>query len=443
MYSKIRLLAIGLSCSLMLAAVAAGSQEQIAGIDAAVAPRYFAEAAELSRNDGAKLWGVSLAGPMLFVEPRSRSVVANQADAEGKLRPEGEVFVGKLPDEVNIANTATRWAGVKWTMIMWPLPEQRRARLRLMAHELFHRVQDKIGLESTEASNRHLDTKEGRIWLILEWRALERALEEGGAERKSALQDAIAFRRYRQGQFARAAEEEASLETQEGLAEYTGLKLSSKSDAELGALAAFALRQGRNSSGFTRSFAYSSAPAYGALLDQAGSNWRRSFKAGDDLSRLVEQSFGLKLAGVSEKEAAARAGNYDGDEVIAAETKRDRLRAETTAKYRAKFVDGAVLVIPVAGNFHYSFNPGSLVSLDDIGTVYPTMRVTDDWGILEVTDGCLLIRDANSVKRLQVAAPASTQSGSLAGPGWTLQLNAGWSVAAGPRSGDFMLRKQP
>jgi hypothetical protein len=312
-----------------------------------------------------------------------------------------------------------------------------------MAHELFHRVQDQIGLESTEVSNRHLDTRDGRIWLILEWRALERALEESGTARKSALRDAIAFRRYRQAQFRRAAEEESALETQEGLAEYTGLKLSSRSVSELGSLAAFAMRQSCNSPSFTRSFAYSSTPGYAALLDQAGADWRRSFKAGDDLSRRVEQRFGLRVAVLSETEVTGRAKNYDGDEVIAAETRSDRLRAETGAKYRMKLIDGPVLVLPVAGSFRYSFNPGNLVSLGDIGTVYPTMRVTDDWGILEVTDGCLLIRDARSVKRLQVAAPASPQSGTLAGPGWTLQLKAGWSIAAGPRSGDFMLQRQP
>jgi hypothetical protein len=380
---------------------------------------------------------------MLFVEPRSRSLVANQADGGGRLKPQGEVFIGKLPDGVNIANTATTWAGVKWTMIMWPLPEERRARLRLMAHELFHRVQDQIGLKSKEVSNRHLDTKDGRIWLILEWRALERALEESGTARKTALRDALVFRRYRQTRFPRAAEEEASLETQEGLAEYTGLKLSSRTGAELGARAAFALRQARSSQSFTRSFAYSSTPGYAALLDQTGTDWRRSFKAGDDLSRRVEQTFGLKVASVSETEATARAGDYDGDEVIAAETKRERVRAESIAKYQMKLVDGPVLVLPVAGDFSYSFNPGNLVTLGDVGTVYPTMRVTDEWGILEVTDGCLLIRDGGSVKRLQVAAPASPQTGSLAGPGWTLQLNAGWSIAPGPRSGDFVVQRQP
>jgi hypothetical protein len=42
----------------------------------------------------------------------------------------------KLPDEVNIVNSAVSWSGVHWTMVMWPPPENPQARARLMAHEL-------------------------------------------------------------------------------------------------------------------------------------------------------------------------------------------------------------------------------------------------------------------------------------------------------------------
>jgi hypothetical protein len=213
-------------------------------------------------------------GPMLLVDPESRGVVANQADNEGKLGPQGDVFVGTLPEEINIANTATNWAGVDWTMIMWPLPEERRSRLRLMTHELFHRIQDEIGLASSDVSNRHLDSQDGRIWLRLEWRALERALEEQGTARREAIADAVYFRRYRQSLFSGSAAEECALESNEGIAEYTGLKLSSRSDGEFVTRAACSLQQSGNAQSFVRSFAYSSGPAYGALLDVERIQWR-------------------------------------------------------------------------------------------------------------------------------------------------------------------------
>ena len=69
---------------------------QGAGIDLVKARQYFQEAQALCEKDGSKLWGVSLCSPMLLVDSQTRQLVASQADAEGKLTREGEVFVGRF-----------------------------------------------------------------------------------------------------------------------------------------------------------------------------------------------------------------------------------------------------------------------------------------------------------------------------------------------------------
>ena len=53
-------------------------------IDAGLAAQYFREARAACERDGGRLWGVSPCGPILFVEPQTRGVVANQPDAEGQ-----------------------------------------------------------------------------------------------------------------------------------------------------------------------------------------------------------------------------------------------------------------------------------------------------------------------------------------------------------------------
>ena len=58
----------------------------------------------------------------MFVDPQSRNIVASQADAQGRLKAEGGVFVGLLPTDQNIANTAVEWAGVYWTQMLWHSP---------------------------------------------------------------------------------------------------------------------------------------------------------------------------------------------------------------------------------------------------------------------------------------------------------------------------------
>ena len=44
------------------------------------------------------------------------------ADAEDQLKQVGDVYLGQLPANVLIANTATSWSGTRWTMLVWPLP---------------------------------------------------------------------------------------------------------------------------------------------------------------------------------------------------------------------------------------------------------------------------------------------------------------------------------
>src|SRR5215510_6272211 len=105
----------------------AHSASQSSAIDAKLAGQYFQQLQQTSARDAGKTWGRSLYGPIFFVDPETHTVVANQADKEQKLVLRDGVFVGKLPNEISPANTAINWAGVHWTMVMWPVPEFRQA----------------------------------------------------------------------------------------------------------------------------------------------------------------------------------------------------------------------------------------------------------------------------------------------------------------------------
>src|SRR4051812_32040311 len=82
---------------------------------AAVAPVHaqavFQEAAQLCGRDRGALWHHSLCGPILLVDWTDNTAVANQADAQGLLKPQGAVFVGTLPPDFVIASTPIEWAG--------------------------------------------------------------------------------------------------------------------------------------------------------------------------------------------------------------------------------------------------------------------------------------------------------------------------------------------
>ncbi len=401
--------------------------------DAAEAARLFAEARDLCERDAGKLWGQSLCGPILYVDYTDRATLANQKDAAGNLEPDGAMFRGVLPDDVIIANTPTEWAGTRWTQILAPAPTDAAKRHVLLAHELFHRIQPALGLTRPEAANHHLDTLDGRYYLQLEWRALAHALEaRTAATRRAAVIDALAFRHERYRLFATAAAEEAALEIAEGVPEYTGVKLGLTDDRARSAFAVYDLAAFVPAPTFVRSFAYATGPAYGLLLDGVDRHWRDRLNTGSRLDELLATA--LKLQQAATVPIAARAARYDAVVLRASEVRRDAERQERLARLKARLVDGPVLILPLAQS-NFQFNPQTLVPLAEYGTVYPTLRLTDEWGTLEVEQGALV---ASATHRATVSLTGADPS-YLAGDGWRLKLTSGWHIEKGDRAGDLKL----
>ena len=322
-------------------------------------------------------------------------------------------------------------------MIIFPLPEHNVRRRSLMAHELWHRVQDDIGFPGSDTANNHLDTKDGRMWLQLEWRALSAALMSYGKKRRHTIADALTFRAYRRMLFPNAASEEREMEMHEGLAEYTGIRLSGALNLNHYFVEG-PLKQAPRQQTLVRSFAYATGPAYGLLLDDTHSEWRRGLKKENDLGNKLTKILGIVLPSKLEVAAAARAKKYDGDTLIAAETDRENQRQKLIADYRARLVEGPVLLIPLQ-KMNMQFNPGNLIPLDPFGTVYPDIRIVDVWGILTVSSGGALM---NSYSKIYVPAPKAANGPLLRGEGWTLELNPGWRVTVGQRKGDYVVEKR-
>jgi hypothetical protein len=413
---------------------AAVSAPALGAVDPAGARQVFGEAHTLCQRDGGALWGRSLCGPMLLVDPADRTIVANQADADGALKAAGTVYTGTLPASEIIANTSISWSGVRWSEIMWPLPQETAKRHVMLAHEMFHRIQPELGVVLHEGDNQHLDTLEGRYLLQLEWRALAEALRAPtAAARRTAIGDALLFRQERYRQFPGAADNENALESNEGVAEYTGVRLGletpqARRDYALQDLSAFV-----KAPTFVRSFAYATGPAYGLLLDQADPAWRGKLRSGQRLDQLLATA--LQLPAPAFDTLAAREKVYDGDGTLrASEVRRDQASQARLAALKAKLVDGPVLVLPLLRERH-QFNPQTLQPLGDFGTAYPTMRLSDDWGVLEVEDGVLLNGHQATVSAVG-ADPAGRK-----GAGWRLQLNPGWTVVPGARKGDLAVRR--
>ncbi|HWW59872.1 MAG TPA: hypothetical protein VN181_00765, partial [Thermoanaerobaculia bacterium] len=253
----------------------------LASIDMTAAQRALSELDAMCNADRGALWGRSLCGPTVLVEPATRDAVTSI---------DGRIAAAHLPDSIGIANTSVTWNGVEFTMVMWPLPDDPLARRTLLAHESFHRIQKELGFPSTGPSNTHLDSVDGRYWLRLEWRALARALETGD---RRAVSDALAFRAKRRAITKSAAEEERLLEMHEGLAEHTGFALAEPRLGERSKAIAKQLRSMEMRESFVRSFAYGSGPAWGAVIEKRDPHWTRKATASDDLGALARKAWNV------------------------------------------------------------------------------------------------------------------------------------------------------
>ena len=398
------------------------------------AARIFAEYRELARRENGALWGMRLDAPILFVDEKTRRVVTDQPDAAGVLRPEENVFVGVLPDEVTIGGTVQEWSGTRWVMLPWPMPRAQSERMLMLAHEMFHYFEPRLGIPLVTPTSAHLDTRDGRLWLRLERRALRAALQSRDAERTVAIRDALLFRAHRRTLFPDARRLEPSLEVVEGVAEYTGLRLAypEREDARQRALMDFDLTD--KSESFVHSFAYASGATYALLLDDADPEWRSGINAESDLGEMVRTAMQLDLPADLAAATMQRAAAYDYEALAAQEDRRQKDQEEFWRRCQERYVHGSTLTLPVR-DMKFQFDPRAVRAFKNLGRVYEQAKITDAWGILEATGGVMI---ADDWSRVVVPAPADPATVPLAGDGWRLRLNESWELRAAERAGDLM-----
>jgi len=408
-------------------------------IDPDLAASFFREAQEQCAQDNGHLWGQSLCVPMAFIHPETRQFVANQQDSAETLTKQGDVYIGSWPANFPVANSTWSYNGVKWTTLVWPPADNKTTRKALMLHESFHNIQEELGFPATSPKNPHLSTRDGRIWLRVEWAALKAALKRPGHDRQARIYDALVFRAYRRSLFPGSRETENQFELHEGVAEYTGMRLCGLplSEAQL-FLADSVFKWQMDVPSFESSFAYVSGPAYGLLLDELNPNWRKELKPESDFGFLLLSASNITLPENLEGAAGERMADYDGEAVRTEETNRELEHLRKIIDYQARLVDGPVLIIPLQ-EMNIQYDPRGIMSLHDLGTIYPVIRVSDVWGILTVTgNGALMAPNWNQIT---IPAPDEFESNPVTGNGWTLELNEGWKVITAKRVGDYTLDK--
>lgn len=385
------------------------------------------------------LWDKDLYGALLFVDPVSRKLYSNTSDSAGILKTNNKIFSGVLSKNINIANTSLHWGGKDWAMILLPLPPNKHDRINLLAHELFHKVQPSLGFLQFNTQNNHLDQKDGRIYLRLELSALKKAIYSSTIkEITSHLTNALTFRKYRYSIYPGADSTENFLELNEGIAEYTGAILSGRNRKQ--SLAHFEknINTFLSYPTFVRSFAYQTIPVYGYLLHYINQYWNKQITTKTNLTNYFINAFRISLDRNLKNRVQIISGQYNVSKIIQEETEREIKTKQLVAEYKKQFIEQSHFEIRFE-QMNVSFNPGNIMPIENSGTFYPTIRVTDKWGILVVEKGALMSTDWD---KISLTIPIKTENKNISGIGWILELSDGYAVAKNETNGNFELIKK-
>ena len=382
--------------------------------------KYLQEVEQICEKDNGNLWGKNLLGPILLIDPVTRDVVANQTDSEGLLQPYENIYIGKFPEDKILSCGVTFFGGKEWAMISIDSSEM----TQTIVHESFHRIQKSIGFDCEGYHNDHIDDMQARISILLEWNALVEAIQTNNEERKMAIRDALLVRQARRTMYSNKKKDENIFEIHEGLALYTELKLCSKSRSEFKEKTLERLENISNSTAsYMRLFGYTSGLLYAYLLDEEDEKWRDGLSCKNDLGLILQEALSINLSSDTANWYNKVKKQYDYKTIYTKELIRETEKQKVRTAERRMFCEEPILefeLIKAHLGIKYAPHP-----LDSLGTVYPIVDISAEWGFLSVIDkGCLLMKGKGCVTAENIIIEKS----SATGLGWELDLNDGWII---------------
>jgi len=399
--------------------------------------QYFTRIEDICNRDNGRLWGKNLNGPLMFIDRTNRRIIANSPDEEGILKFDDGIYSGIYPKDMLISNAPVHFGGVLFAVA--PLPEEENEfRITTIAiHSLFHRFQEMKGLRSSGYNTNNMDEKQARLWIKLEWKALRKAITSEGAERNLAVRDALIFRGANRELYQNDANDENHFENYEGLATFTYTLLCTTTCEEFRANLFENLDRIYAMQSYSRSYGFIHGALYATLLYEKGFNFKMITSPNFDLGKSVKELYAIELPEFCRDVAGSLALNYDITTINDEEEKRLAEIREDLNKQVSIFTEKSVVFIQLESPY-FDFEPENVHSLDTLGTLYNSIRVSDSWGKLTVDKGGCLI--SNNFKNLRITAKGFKKERTrVSGDGWSLILNDDWEIiVVGP---NFFVRK--
>lgn len=402
------------------------------------AQNYFNEIQSICTADNGNLWGFNLYSPILFVDPETRNVYANENGTN--LAKTKEIFTGKLPAGIVMANTKLNWDNKQWNLFVLPLPSDSMERRELIIQQLYRSKISDSGLGKLQTPDcNHLNESANRIWMKIEVEALKRALlANDPARQKEHIRMALAARKMRKLFTGEYFIRENNLDLKEGLPKLTWLLLNGK-DIEtnknelLNELTLF-----QKSPFFMRSFAELLIPTYGLFMSETGTGWFKKINEKTDMTDFIIQFYQIKYHEDFDEMLLLLMKGYNGDQFEAEEEIIAIEMEKISLKFQKKFLESPFVMIKTTGNTHLEYHTDQLIPFYDKGTIYLHLTVTDIWGTVTITDGALINTERSYI---YLSAPFHLNKGIATGEDWKMNLNEGYGIQPYLNSDKFIVAK--
>lgn len=366
--------------------------------------------------------GSGLRNSLLYVDSIQSYIVSSPETKMDRVSQLGPLWYGNEPMEISLSIASIPGHPQKHSMLLLPMPRNLRSAKRFMLYQMLLQSRDSSSTsESPKPDCSHLDKVTGRLLLRLELKALESAiLSKSTSEKKKHVLNALEFRRVRhENELIKNAENK--LEATEGIAAYKTIFLTTEKSKIKDVLIRNAGLAQQNIS-FSSSFSYVTIPMYGYLLSQIDVNWSKEISRGTNLTDYISKKFNTSESRKLFWEDLAKENKYGFQSIEKSEIQRDRKLRRAMKSQWYWYTQRPTLQLELK-NADITFGYQNLIPFRGIGVLYPQLEIEDDWGILVVDRGAIILED---LSKTIVSAPMKTGKNKLSGRGWYLEMKSGW-----------------
>ncbi|WP_145996363.1 hypothetical protein [Dysgonomonas massiliensis] len=338
------------------------------------------EAKFILENDNGNLWGYPIWNDSLIVIDYDNTIYSLTKLSNSKTDNDTLYYKKIEPDVLSFVNTTQPYDENEYATVLINYMNDKSSTI---IHELFHLLQFKFRKYEGNPIN-YLDETNARILLRLEYQALKKTLKaidqnEEIDEVKSYLKDAVIFRNERQKQYTEYLGGELDLETLEGLANYTGIVLSSYENKYEKAIAE--INQREKAETYTRPFPYATGPGYGMIFDYLNVPWRHGLDKIYNFADIYETYIHKSKLEVPEIEFEQAKQRNNFEEIHKQEMKREEIQKDLVKYYTDLLIDRPVLRVAFTNDsYNRTFNMNGTLTLNDKGIVYSDIVGTDKSG---------------------------------------------------------------